>query len=39
MLPLLIFTSIGSQQHTTTHTHNKKSLIKNELLKYDSKSI
>jgi len=23
MLPLLIFTSIGSQQHTTTHTTRK----------------
>jgi len=24
MLPLLIFTSIGSQQHTTTHTQQEK---------------
>jgi hypothetical protein len=38
MLPLLIFTSIGLKQ-THNNTHNKKSLIKKELLKYDSKSI
>jgi len=38
MLPLLILLPL-EHNNTQQHTHNKKSLIKIELLKYDSKSI